>query len=94
MLGKDARAFLDVEAAESEVDEDEQEDQDLEGEDFIDDEGEEPPFQPILEETLAALSISHENDDQWEAYIARARRRAADALNLSRFDDNEQDSAS
>ncbi|KAG6825026.1 hypothetical protein H0H92_005075, partial [Tricholoma furcatifolium] len=84
----DARAFLDVEAAESGSDEDDEEGQmDLEG----GDEGDEEPSTPNLEDTLHALSIVHQNDNKWDEYIHRARRRAFEALKLSRFDDDKGD---
>ncbi|KAG6823911.1 hypothetical protein H0H92_008646, partial [Tricholoma furcatifolium] len=92
----DARAFLDVEAAESDADDDDEEGQmDLEGGDFIalkeGDEGDEEPFTLNLEDTLRALSIVHENDNSWAEYINRARRRALEALSLSRATDKEDD---
>ncbi|KAG6805221.1 hypothetical protein H0H92_000242 [Tricholoma furcatifolium] len=91
--------FLDVEAAESDVDEDGEDGQlDLEGGDFIvpdeeddADEADEDPSQPVLEDTLRALSIVQQNDDRWDAYVSRARRRAAEALNLSRFVEDGED---
>ncbi|KAG6821643.1 hypothetical protein H0H92_001694, partial [Tricholoma furcatifolium] len=55
------------------------------------DEADEDPSQPVLEDTLRALSIVQQNDDRWDAYVSRARRRAAEALNLSRFVEDGED---
>ncbi|KAG6807460.1 hypothetical protein H0H92_007372, partial [Tricholoma furcatifolium] len=96
MLAKDVCAFLDVEAAESDADDDDEEGQmDLEGGDFIaleeGDEGDKEPFTPNLEDTLRALSIVHKNDNSWAEYVNCACRRAFEALNLLRATDKEDD---
>ncbi|KAG6805709.1 hypothetical protein H0H92_014292, partial [Tricholoma furcatifolium] len=56
--------------------------------DFIaleeEDEGDDEPFTPNLEDTLRALSIVHKNNNSWAEYINRARRRALEALTVSR----------